>query len=144
MFGGDATVANALASPTTGLTPSIAGQWEGTFPTVAPAQLGAAGKRFFKQYNHTYGTTSPDPYAIYGYESMALALATIKRVADAHNGLVSRPDVVSALLRTQNRHSAIGTYSVTADGDTTLAAYGLYRIVGGTLVFGKVLDTRKL
>ena len=57
---------------------------------------------------------------------------------------MSRADVVSALLHTQNRHSVIGTYSIDADGDTTLAAYGLYRISGGSLVFDKVLDTRRL
>ena len=144
MFGGDATVANALASPTTGIPPAIASQWQGTFPTVAPTELGSSGKKFFDEYNRTYGTTSPDPYAIYGYESMALALATIKQVAGAHGGQVSRADVVSALLHTHNRHSVIGTYSINAQGDTTLASYGLYRISGGNLVFSKVLDTRKL
>jgi branched-chain amino acid transport system substrate-binding protein len=144
MFGGDATVANAIASPTTGLPASIAGQWLGTFPTLAPSTLGAAGKKFLDQYGRAYNTTNPDPYAIYGYEAMALALSTIKSVADAHNGQVSRTDVVSALLHTQNRHSVIGTYSINADGDTTLAAYGLYRISGGELVFSKALDTRKL
>jgi branched-chain amino acid transport system substrate-binding protein len=52
--------------------------------------------------------------------------------------------VVSALLHTQNRHSVIGTYSINAQGDITLASYGLYRISSGRLVFSKVLDTRKL
>ena len=75
---------------------------------------------------------------------MALALATIKNVAGAHGGQVSRADVVNALLHTNNRHSVIGTYSINAQGDTTLASYGLYRISGGRLVFSKVLDTRKL
>jgi branched-chain amino acid transport system substrate-binding protein len=142
MFGGDATVANAIASPTTGLPASIAGHWHGTFPTLSPTTLGAAGKKFLEQYDSAYNTTNPDPYAIYGYEAMALAVSTIKRVADAHNGQVSRADVVSALLHVQNRHSVIGTYSINADGDTTLAAYGLYGISGGRLVFGKALDTR--
>jgi branched-chain amino acid transport system substrate-binding protein len=144
MFGGDATVANALASPTTGIPPTLASKWQGTFPTVAPTELGSSGKKFFDEYNRTYGTTSPDPYAIYGYESMALALATIEHVADAHGGQVSRADVVSALLHTHSRHSVIGTYSINGQGDTTLASYGLYRISGGRLVFSKVLDTRKL
>ena len=144
MFGGDATVANAIASPTTGLPASTASHWQGTFPTLAPAKLGAAGKKFVDEYDRAYNTTSPDPYAIYGYESMALALSTIKTVADAHNGQVSRSEVVGALLHTQNRDSVIGTYSINADGDTTLAAYGLYGIAGGRLVFDKVLDTRKL
>ncbi|HET7049368.1 MAG TPA: branched-chain amino acid ABC transporter substrate-binding protein [Solirubrobacteraceae bacterium] len=144
MFGGDATVANAIASPTTGLPASIAGQWQGTFPTLAPTTLGAGGKKFVEEYDHAYNTTNPDPYAIYGYEAMALALSTIKSVADAHNGQVSRADVVNALLHTQNRHSVIGTYSINANGDTTLAAYGLYRISSGRLAFGKALDTRKL
>jgi branched-chain amino acid transport system substrate-binding protein len=143
LFGGDATVANALASPTTGLPASVAAQWRGTFPTLDPAKLGAAGKKFFAEYNRVYATT-PDPYAIYGYEAMALALATIRSVAGAHSGAVSRADVVNALLHTSNRHSAIGTYSINSDGDTTLAAYGLYRISGGRLVFSTVLDTRRL
>jgi branched-chain amino acid transport system substrate-binding protein len=142
MFGGDATVANAIASPTTGLPASIAGQWHGTFPTLSPAALGAGGKKFVDEYDRAYNTTNPDPYAIYGYEAMALALSTIKSVADAHHGQVSRADVVSALLHTQNRHSVIGTYSINANGDTTLAAYGLYGISGGRLVFGKALDTK--
>jgi branched-chain amino acid transport system substrate-binding protein len=144
MFGGDATVANAIASPTTGLPASIASHCRGTFPTLAPARLGAAGKKFIDEYDRAYNTSQPDPYAIYGYEAMALALATIKRVADAHSGQVSRADVVAALLHTQNRHSVIGTYSVNPEGDTTLAAYGLYGIAGGRLVFDSVLDTRKL
>jgi branched-chain amino acid transport system substrate-binding protein len=143
MFGGDATVANALASPTTGLPASIAPEWFGTFPTVAPAQLGSAGKDFLSAYSRAYNLT-PDPYAIYGYEAMALALATIKHVADGHHGQVSRADVISALLHTQNRHSVIGTYSINANGDTTLASYGLYGIAGGKLVFDRALDTRRL
>jgi branched-chain amino acid transport system substrate-binding protein len=144
LFGGDATVANAIASPTTGIPASIASRWEGTFPTLAPAKLGAAGNKFVQEYDHAYNTTNPDPYAIYGYEAMALALATIKHVADGHNGQISRDAVVSALLHTHSRRSAIGTYSINADGDTTLASYGLYQIADGRLVFAKVLDTRRL
>jgi branched-chain amino acid transport system substrate-binding protein len=144
LFGGDATVANAIATPTTGIPASIAARWHGTFPTLAPAQLGAAGNKFVQQYDSAYHTTKPDPYAIYGYEAMALALATIKRVADAHGGQVNRAAVVSALLHTRNRRSVIGTYTINGDGDTTLASYGLYAIANGRLVFDKVLDTRKL
>jgi branched-chain amino acid transport system substrate-binding protein len=74
---------------------------------------------------------------------MALALDAIKRTADRHKGLVSRVDVVKALHSTHQRHSAIGTYSITADGDTTLASYGLYRIAGGRLTFEKAIDTSR-
>jgi branched-chain amino acid transport system substrate-binding protein len=143
MFGGDAVVANAIASPTTGLPTSIAADWRGTFPTVAPSQLGSAAKNFLTKFEHTYNTANPDPYAAYGYEAMAVTLDAIKRTANGHKGQVSRRDVVNALLRTHHRHSAVGTYSMTSDGDTTLSSYGLYRIVGGRLSFDKVIETTR-
>jgi branched-chain amino acid transport system substrate-binding protein len=66
----------------------------------------------------------------------------MKRDADAHGGKVSRQGVYKDLLATKNRQSVLGAYSIDANGDTTLTDYGLYKIVGGKLVFDKVLKAQ--
>jgi branched-chain amino acid transport system substrate-binding protein len=144
LFGSDGVIANALASPTTGLPPGVAARFEGTFPAVDPAKLGGAAGKFSAQFERAYNTTNPDPYAVYGYESMALLLNAIKRSEDAHGGKVTRANVVKALLDTKNHSSALGTYSIDSAGDTTLTDYGLYKIADGKLVFSNRIKTPRL
>jgi branched-chain amino acid transport system substrate-binding protein len=144
LFGTDGAISNALASPTTGLPPNVAARFEGTFPAVAPAQLGSAAAKFIAQYERSFNTTNPDPYAIYGYESMAVLLGAIKRSEDAHDGKVTRANVATALLDTKDRGSVLGTYSIDSAGDTTLTDYGLYRIADGKLVFGRLIKAPRL
>ena len=43
------------------------------------------GRDFLAAYKAEYGTASPDPYAIYGYTAMQLALSTIKGLAAKGN-----------------------------------------------------------
>ena len=83
-----------------------------------------------------YNDPSPDPYAIYGYETMALALATLNAVGDKAN---DRKAVAEQLLNTKGRESVLGTYDITADGDTMITDYGLYDIKDGLPVFDKVI-----
>lgn len=65
----------------------------------------------------------PDPYAIYAYEAMRLALDAIER---SPNG---KPDKILERLReTMDRPSLLGTYSIDDDGDTTLVDYDVERI----------------
>jgi branched-chain amino acid transport system substrate-binding protein len=144
LFGTDGAVSNALASPTTGLPANVAARFEGTFPAVAPAKLGSAAAKFTAQFEQAFNTTNPDPYAVYGYESMALLLNAIKRSEDAHDGKVTRADVASALIHTKDRSSVLGTYSIDSAGDTTLTDYGLYRIADGKLVFGRLIKAPRL
>ena len=108
--------------------------------TVATLDLLAypGGKSFASAYSAKYGTPQNqiDPYAIYGYEDMSLILSTIKGLGSKGN---SRSDVLSALFATKNRSSVLGTYSFDANGDTTLTAYGYYKVVNGQLVFESTL-----
>ena len=89
-----------------------------------PKDYPPEGQKFFKDYAATYGK-KPEPYAIYGYEAMALLIDAMKAVgADCNN----RPKVIDAAVRRpKDRESALGTYSIDANGDTTLTDYGLYR-----------------
>jgi branched-chain amino acid transport system substrate-binding protein len=64
-----------------------------------------------------------DPYAIYGYETMALALDVLKRAGANAN---DRATVAKELFNTKNRDSILGVYSIDQNGDTTLTDYGLF------------------
>ena len=104
--------------------------------TVATLDLPTypGGKDFLAAYKKAYGSSNPDPYAIYGYEAMKLGLDTIASLGSNGN---SRPAILKALLATKDRHSVLGTYSFDRNGDTTLRSCGLYKVKGrrGTLVF---------
>jgi branched-chain amino acid transport system substrate-binding protein len=137
LYGGDGVVLNAFADPKTGLPANIGKRFKGTIATLDPCcPNNPAARQFIANYQSTY-KTKPDPYAIYGYESMALILSAVKRDADANGGNVSREGTYKQLLATKNRQSVLGTYSIDSNGDTTLTDYGLYKIVSGKLVFQK-------
>lgn len=102
--------------------------------TIPVSALPAAGRTFAAAYRARYGKRLVDPYAAYGYESMALALDAIRRGGGA------RQATVDAAFATRNRASVLGTYSIGLSGDTTLTDYGIYRITrGGAFRFGAVV-----
>jgi branched-chain amino acid transport system substrate-binding protein len=106
-----------------------------TAPTVAPEELPPAGQQFYKDYEAEYGEPQNqiDPYAVYGYEAMAIVCDSIAEGGD------DRAAVIDAFFATKGRESPLGTYDIDPDGDTTLSDYGGYRAEGGKLVFDKVL-----
>jgi branched-chain amino acid transport system substrate-binding protein len=106
--------------------------------TVATLDLSAypGGKDFLKAYQAKYGAGSPDPYAIYGYEAMKLVLDTISKLGSQGN---NKAAVLHALFATKNRNSVLGNYSFDQNGDTTLKAYGLYKVKNGQVVFDKAI-----
>jgi branched-chain amino acid transport system substrate-binding protein len=104
-----------------------------TVATLAADQYPPEGQEFFKQFTEKYGVDNPDPYAIYGYEAMSLALDAISR-SDG-----SKESIVEALFSTKDRNSVLGTYSIDENGDTTLTDYGVYKIVDGSLEFDQTI-----
>ncbi len=107
--------------------------------TVATLDLAAypGGKAFLAAYKAKYNVANPDPYAIYGYESMKLGLDTVAGLGA--NG-DSKSAVLKALFATTSRSSVLGTYGFDKNGDTTLKSYGLYKVgPTGDPVFFKTL-----
>jgi branched-chain amino acid transport system substrate-binding protein len=137
LYGGDGIVLNDTADPKKGIPANIAPRFKCTIATLDPKAFGPEGKKFFKDYSAKYNVASPDPYAIYGYESMALMLDAIKRASD--KGDITRQAVVDELLSTKDRKSVLGTYSIDENGDTSLTDYGIYKIDAGKLTFDKVI-----
>ncbi|HKH17979.1 MAG TPA: branched-chain amino acid ABC transporter substrate-binding protein [Solirubrobacteraceae bacterium] len=113
----------------------VAKQTYMTVASVPPDELPPAGQQFYKDYEAEYGEPRDeiDPYAIFGYEAMAVVCDSIAQGGD------DRAAVIDAFFSTKGRESPLGTYDIDADGDTTLSTYGGYKAVGKKLQFDKVL-----
>ncbi|HYB29678.1 MAG TPA: branched-chain amino acid ABC transporter substrate-binding protein [Solirubrobacteraceae bacterium] len=125
IFGGDGVCSGGETNPKMGGFPaSIAPLF---FCTVATQGLTTypGGRAFLAAYKSAYGVSDPDPYSIYGYEDMQLALRTIAKLGAQGD---SKSAVVAALFATKDYHGTIGTYGFDANGDTTLKSYGLYKV----------------
>jgi branched-chain amino acid transport system substrate-binding protein len=106
-----------------------------TAPTLSPEELPPAGQQFYEDYEAEYGEPQDeiDPYAVYGYEAMAVVCDAIAEGGD------DRAAVIDAFFATKGRESPLGAYDIDPDGDTTLSDYGGYRAEGGKLVFEKAI-----
>ena len=112
--------------------------------TVATLDMKAypGGQAFLAAYKAKYGVSNPDPYSIYGYEDMKLVLDTIAGLGAQGN---SKSGVLAGLFAAKARHSVLGTYGFDKNGDTTLKAYGLYKVgPDGEPVFFKTLTPAKV
>jgi len=125
IYGGDGICTGSYSNPAMhGVPASIGPKIQCTVATLdLPAYPG--GKDFLAAYKAKYGTSSPDPYAIYGYEVMKLGLDTIAGLGSKGN---DKSAVLAALFGTKSRQSVLGTYGFDSNGDTTLKSYGLYKV----------------
>ncbi len=125
IYGGDGICTGSYTNPAMHGVPASVGPRIQC--TVATQNLSAypGGKAFLVAYKTKYGTSSPDPYAIYGFEIMKLGLDTIAGLGPKGN---DKAAVLSGLFATKARHSVLGTYGFDANGDTTLKSYGLYKV----------------
>jgi branched-chain amino acid transport system substrate-binding protein len=109
-----------------------------TNPTLDPKLYPPAAQDFFKTYKTKFGA-DPEPYAIYGYEAMQVALLSIQNAGDKGN---DRAAVIEQFFKITDRDSVLGKYSIDENGDTTLSDYGGNRIKNGKLVFDKVIKAQ--
>ena len=141
IFGGDGVCTSTYTNAKEGGVPAnIAPLIE---CTVATQNLSAypGGQTFLAAYKAKYGVSNPDPYAIYGYEDMKLGLETVASLGSKGN---SKSEVRTALFAIHNRNSVLGTYGFDSSGDTTLTAYGLYKVgSNGNPTFDKTLTPTK-
>jgi branched-chain amino acid transport system substrate-binding protein len=141
VFGGDGVCTDSYTNSSKGGVP--ASLYPLTQCTVATQDLAAypGGKDFLAAYKAKYNVSDPDPYAIYGYETMKLGLDTIKGLGAKGN---NKADVLKALFAIKDRQSVLGTYGFNSNGDTTLKSYGLYKVGSdGEPVFSKTLTPTK-
>jgi branched-chain amino acid transport system substrate-binding protein len=100
-------------------------------PGFLPSGLTATAKTqfvapFVSAYHHV-----PAPQAIFGYEAMSAVLAVLREAGSSAN---DRSTVVHDFFAIRNRSSVLGSYSINANGDTSLAPFVFSRIAKGKLV----------
>jgi branched-chain amino acid transport system substrate-binding protein len=141
IFGGDGVCTDSYTAASKGGVPAAIDPLIQC--TVATQNLSAypGGRDFLSAYQAKYGGASPDPYAIYGYAVMQLALSTIKNLGAQGN---SKTAVLAALFADKSVQSVLGTYGFNANGDTTLKSYGLYKVAsnGEPVFFQTVTPTK--
>jgi branched-chain amino acid transport system substrate-binding protein len=139
IFGSDGVAESSFTNPAQGgIPPTLDSRVLLTTAAVGVDDGTPAAKAFYTAYERRYGAA--EPYAIYGYEAMALLLDAISRSSGGGRHSVLRTKVRDAIFDTRDRQSVLGLYSITTTGDTTIRHYGIYRVVDGRLQFWKVLD----
>ncbi|MEO7197697.1 MAG: branched-chain amino acid ABC transporter substrate-binding protein, partial [Solirubrobacterales bacterium] len=134
LYGPDGVAEEAFTNPKEGGIPAaVAKRVKITVATLGVKDLPAAAP-VLEKFKAKYNKQTVDPYAIYGYETMALALDALKRAGDKAN---DRDAAIAALLSTKDKDSVLGKYSIDANGDTTLSDYGLYTIENGIQKYEK-------
>jgi branched-chain amino acid transport system substrate-binding protein len=138
LYGPDGVAESGFVDPKDGGIPAdVQAKVKVSVATLNPESYPPEGQEFFKAFSEKYGEANPDPYAIYGYEAMRLALDAIDRSKTGE-----KADIIKALFATKDRASVLGTYSIDENGDTTLTDYGIYSVKDGELVFDKTVKAQ--
>jgi branched-chain amino acid transport system substrate-binding protein len=138
LYGPDGVAEAGFVDPAEGGIPAnVASKVTLTVATLSPDEYPPDGQEFFDAFRTKYDEPNPNPYAIYGYEAMRLALDAIER-----SGTGDKSDVLAALFDTTDRESVLGTYSIDDNGDTTLSDYGVYKVEDGELVCDRSIQAK--
>jgi branched-chain amino acid transport system substrate-binding protein len=138
LYGPDGVAEAGFYDPAEGgIPPNVAAKVKLTVATLSPDDYPPEGQEFFEAFREKYDEPNPNPYAIYGYEAMRLALDAIERSETGE-----KADILAALFNTQERPSVLGNYSIDENGDTTLTDYGVYTVKDGVLVFDRTIKAQ--
>ncbi|MGI9148924.1 MAG: branched-chain amino acid ABC transporter substrate-binding protein [Chloroflexota bacterium] len=96
-----------------------------TFGGVPPSKLTGLGATWYENYKKQFNG-EPEAYAGYGYESMKVALNAIQQA-----GKKDRAAIRDAIFTTKNYSGALGTWSFTETGDTTITAMSGRQVKNG-------------
>jgi branched-chain amino acid transport system substrate-binding protein len=99
-------------------------------PGFLKPDLTPAGRTFVADFTAAYGH-APAVQAIFGYEAVSAVLSVLKEAGASAN---NRGTVVHDFFAIKNRQSVLGTYSIDANGDTSIAPFVFTRLQGGQLV----------
>ena len=139
IFGTAGLAESTYADPSQGgIPPSVDPLVVLTSPTLGLNEYPPSARSFNAAYTRRFGP--PEPDAIFGYEAMSLMLDGIDRATASGTKPAVRSRVRTAIFRTHDRHSVLGTYSINGNGDTSLQRYGVYGIVQGHLTFWEAID----
>jgi ABC-type branched-subunit amino acid transport system substrate-binding protein len=98
-------------------------------PGFMPSALNSDGKAFRSEFAAAYHH-QPATQAIFGFEAMSAVLHVLTEAGASAN---QRGVVVHDFLGIRNRPSALGTYSIGSNGNTSLDAFVFNRLSDGSL-----------
>ena len=98
-------------------------------PGFGSSELTPQGKQFVSAFRSAYGH-APGLQAIFGYEAMAAVMAVLH---EAGSSAANRNTVVHDFFKIRNRVSALGTYSIDKNGDTSIGPFVIDRVKAGQL-----------
>lgn len=114
-----------------------------TAPMLPPGNYAVSGDDFFETYRELYDGEA-DPLSIFGFEAGDAIMDSIRvgvRGDIATEAIATlRNQTRDAFFSISERSSALGSYSIDANGDTTLTFYGAYRVENGELVLGRAVN----
>jgi branched-chain amino acid transport system substrate-binding protein len=105
----------------------------GVYASVAGVpfeELPESGKKFKTDYEAKFGPLT-EPYSVYGYETMSVALKAIEDVCAAGGDPTDRAAINTAVFAIKNFDGALGTWSFDANGDTSLTDMTFYQVQNG-------------
>ncbi len=107
-----------------------------TFGGIPPEKLTGKGKEFVDAFTKEHG--APQAYTAYAYDAAGIAIEAIKRCADGDG--VTRACVLKELFATKDHEGALGTFSMTDTGDTTLSVLSGVKVTKGAWAFDRTID----
>ncbi|MCW2928979.1 MAG: ABC-type branched-chain amino acid transport system periplasmic component [Thermoleophilia bacterium] len=110
-----------------------------TFGGVPPEKLEGKGKEFVAKYTKAHG--APQAYTAYAYDATGMSIAAIARCADGAG--VTRKCVLEELFKTKDHEGALGSFSMTETGDSTLSVLSGVKVKNGAWGFDRTIDVGK-
>jgi len=110
---------------------------EGAYASVGGIvfkSLGPIGQKFLADYNTKYGTNNPDPYSVYGYDTMGVVLAALNSVCSAGGDPTDRATVTKAVMATKDYQGALGSLTFDQNGDINLPYFVVGQVQNGAFV----------
>jgi len=105
-----------------------------TSPILELGQYPPAAQRVLAEYLRTFGL-APTPYALLGFDAMNDVLAAIRK---AGVNAAKRSALLHSFFALGQISGTIGTYTINASGDTSLASFDGYRVgPAGRLVLAR-------
>ena len=105
LYGPDGVAEAGFVDPSEGGIPAdVASRVTLTVATLSPDQYPEEGQAFFDAFREKHDEPNPNPYAIYGYEAMRLALDAIERSEHRRQGRHPRGAVRHERPRERARH----------------------------------------
>ncbi len=109
-----------------------------TFGGIPPAELQGDAAKWRDAYKAKF-SSDPEVYAVYGYVSASLLVDALERVCASGALPTDRKAVRDAVFATKDFKSVLGTFSIDANGDTTMTTMSGSQVVKGKFQFVTML-----